>query len=258
MTMKHGYNAEDWAAAKEEMRTLLIERAKKRQTIPYTDLVAGIKAIEVQRDSPALWDMLGEISTAENAAGLGMLTVIVVHGKADTLPGAGFFKLARKLGREVADDRAFWEEELKRVYGSWSTTAEKVEPKRIIRSYWDPIHQSHATSSTLDVSAKLKYPGKSEFIEAMRHGVNAGKPRLEKGYPVEIQMKLGGYQGKATVIISSNDADEFEVAGMIKDSDPLSRRIRAAAWALFQEKVFGRFIVEYDCKSGLLTIKRDE
>jgi len=257
MTMKHGYNADDWEKAKEEMRQILVERAKKRQTIPYTDLVAGIKAVEVERDSPAFWDMLGEISTAEDAAGRGMLTVIVVHGKGDTLPGAGFFKLARKLGRDVSDERAFWEEEMKRVYGSWSTTAKKAKPEGIIRSYWDHTQQSHPTSSTSKVSAKLKYPGRSEFIEAMREGVNAGKSRLEKGRPIEIQMKLGGYQGKATVIISFNDPDEFEVAGAIKDPDQISRRIRAVAWALFQEKVFGRFIVEYDRKSGILTIQRD-
>jgi hypothetical protein len=74
MTMKHGYKAEDWETAKKEMRQILAERAKKRQTIPYTDLVADIKAIDVPRNSPAFWDMLGEISTAEDAAGRGMLT----------------------------------------------------------------------------------------------------------------------------------------------------------------------------------------
>jgi hypothetical protein len=258
MTTKYGYKAEDWAGAKKEMRQILVERAKERQTIPYTDLVADIKAIDVQRNSPAFWDMLGEISTTEDAAGRGMLTVIVVHAKGDTLPGAGFFKLARKLGRDVTDEKDFWLEELKRVYGSWSTTAEKAKPEGIKPSYWDHIQQSQNTSSTPTVSAKLKYPKRSEFIEAMREGVNAGKQRLEKGYPIEIQMKLGGWQGKVAVIINPDDPDEFGVAGAIKDPDQISRRIRVAAWALFQEKVFGRFIVGYDPKSGILTIKRDE
>ena len=65
--------------------------------------------------------MLGEISTEEDAAGRGMMTVIVVHGQGETLPGAGFFKLARRLGRHVSDERAFWMEELGRVYRCWST-----------------------------------------------------------------------------------------------------------------------------------------
>ncbi len=60
------------------------------------------------------------------------------------------------------------------------------------------------------------------------------------------------------MIISSSDPDEFEVAGAIKDPNRLSQRLRFGAWALFLEKVFGRFIVEYDRNSGILTIKRDD
>jgi hypothetical protein len=131
MMMKHDYKAEDWKKAKEEMRQILVEWAKKGQTIPYTDLVAQIKAIDLPRNSPAFWDMLGEISTAEDAAGRGMLTVIVVHAMGDTLPGAGFFKLARKLGRDVSDKKAFCKEELGRVYRCWSSTAEKANSEGI-------------------------------------------------------------------------------------------------------------------------------
>jgi len=258
MGTKYGYKAEDWEKAKEEMREILIDRAKQRQTIPYTDLVADIEAIDLPRNSPALWDMLGEISTAEDAAGRGMLTVIVIHGKGDTLPGAGFFKLAKRLGRDTSDERAFWTQELRWVYRSWSTTVENAEPVEKTRPDGGDVYEPHAALSLHTDSAKLRYPGKSEFIGALREGVNAGKPRLEKGYPVEIRLKLGGWQGKATVIINPDDPDEFEVAGAIKDPDQLSRRIRVAPWALFQEKVFGRFIIEYDRKSGILTIQRDE
>jgi hypothetical protein len=186
-----------------------------------------------------------------------MLTVIVVHAKGDTLPGAGFFKLARKLGRVVSDKRTFCMEELERVYRCWITTAENAKPEGTRRSYWDHTHKPHATSSTPKVTAKLKYPNRSEFIEALREEVKAGKPRLERRHPIEIQMKLGGWQGKVAVIINPDDADEFGVAGAIKDPDQISRRIRVAAWALFQEKLFGRFIVEYARKSGILTIQRD-
>ncbi len=128
----------------------------------------------------------------------------------------------------------------------------------IAKSTSGQLDVSHAASSTHTVSPKLKYPSRSEFIEALREGVIAGKPRLEKGGPIQIRLKLGGYEGKATVIISSDNPGEFEVGGATKDPDQLSRRIRVAAWALFQEKVFGRFIIEYDRKSGLLTIKRTE
>ena len=70
----------------------------------------------------------------------------------------------------------------------------------------------------------------------MREGVIAGKRRLEKGSPIEIQMKLGGWQGEVAVIVNPDDQDEFEVGGTFNDPDQISRRIRVAAWALFQEK----------------------
>jgi len=258
MTKKYGYDIEDWENAKEEMRQILIGRAKQRQTIPYSDLVAKVKAIDLPRNSPAFWDMLGEISTEEDTAGRGLLTVIVIHGKGDTLPGAGFFQLAKRLERDTSDKKAFWTEELRRVYGSWSTAGERAEPDRITRPARDEIDVSHDASSRHKDSTKFKYPTQSEFIGALRAGVKAGKPRLEKGHPIEIALKLGGYRGKWTVIISPDDPDEFEVEKPIRESDRFSRRIRVAAWALFQEGVFGGFIIEYDRQSGIMTIQRAE
>ena len=94
--------------------------------------------------------------------------------------------------------------------------------------------------------------------KVQREGIDAGKPRLEEESPIQIGLKPGGYAGKGTVIISPDDPDEFEVAGVIKDSDRFSRRIRVAAWALFQENVFGRFVIEHDRITGIVTIKRDD
>jgi len=130
MTTDYGFKAEDWQKAKEEMRQILIERAKLCQTITYSDLVSKIKAIDLLPSSPAFWDMLGEISTEENAAGRGMLTVIVVHGQGETMPGAGFFKLARRLGRDFRDERSYWMEELKRVCDHWSVQSRATTAPR--------------------------------------------------------------------------------------------------------------------------------
>jgi hypothetical protein len=105
------------------MRQILGERAKKGLTIPYTDLVADIKAINLPRNSPAFWDMLGEISEAEDAAGRGMLSVIVVHKVGDMQPGTGFFQLAKKLKRDTSDILVCWIDELKRVHGHWCTVS---------------------------------------------------------------------------------------------------------------------------------------
>jgi hypothetical protein len=102
------------------MRQILIERAKVRETIPYSELVTKVKAINLDPNSYALATMLGEISTAEATAGRGMLTVIVVHKYGDMQPGPGFFELARELGRDVSDILKCWVEELNKVYTYWS------------------------------------------------------------------------------------------------------------------------------------------
>jgi hypothetical protein len=117
-----------WAKAKDEIRRILIDQANQGQTIPYTDLVTQIKSMDLRRDSPALWNILGEISTDEDAAGRGMLTVIVVHGVGNMRPGSGFFKLAKKLGKEIPDQQAFWMTELKRVHEYWRVGSGMLRP----------------------------------------------------------------------------------------------------------------------------------
>ncbi len=120
MTTKYGYKAEDWEKAKEEMRQILVERAKLRGMIPYSELVSRIETIHMEPDSYALAHMLGEVSEEEDAAGRGMLSVIVVHKDGDAQPGLGFFQLAKKLGRNTSDKMAFWMQELQQVHGHWS------------------------------------------------------------------------------------------------------------------------------------------
>ena len=66
--------------------------------------------------------MLGEISSEEDAAGRGMLTVIVVHKYGDMQPDPGFFDLAEKLCRYTSDILTCWVNELKGVHAYWSTS----------------------------------------------------------------------------------------------------------------------------------------
>lgn len=103
------------------MRDILIERAKVRGMIPYSELVENITAIQLDPHSYALAHMLGEISEDEDNGGRGMLTVIVVHKFGDMQPGPGFFELAEKLGRDTSDILKCWIDELKKVHAYWST-----------------------------------------------------------------------------------------------------------------------------------------
>jgi len=105
---------------------------------------------------------------------------------------------------------------------------------------------------------KFKYPMRSEFIDTLREGIKRGSGKLQQGRPIEIKLKPGGYSGKRTLIVHPDDQAEFEVVGTIKHPTWFPRRIRVAAWALLQEKIFGRFVVEHDRDSGIVTIQRDE
>lgn len=118
---KFGYSASQWSRAKDEALAAMIERARTRAMITYSDLTVAITAIAFKPHDAALANLLGEISTDENEAGRGMLTVIVVHKQGDMEPGAGFYSLAEKLGRDTADRLRCWVDELHRVHAYWST-----------------------------------------------------------------------------------------------------------------------------------------
>ena len=64
--------------------------------------------------------LLGQIPSEEDAAGRGMLTVIVVHKVGDMQPGPGFFELAKSLGRDTRDPLKCWVDELHHVHAVWS------------------------------------------------------------------------------------------------------------------------------------------
>lgn len=110
-----GYSEAQWTAAKEEMRAVLIGRARDERTIPYSELTGKVHTIHFSPDDSALHHMLDEISREEDAAGRGMLSVIVVHKTGDSRPGQGFFKLGTKLGRDVSDREKCWIEEFRKV-----------------------------------------------------------------------------------------------------------------------------------------------
>ncbi len=104
---------------------------------------------------------------------------------------------------------------------------------------------------------KIRYPIRSKFFDALREGVKLGRSRLEEGCSVEVKLEPGGYPGKWPVVIHSGDAKEFKVVGTMKDPTRFPQRIRVAARVLFEERLFGRFVIELDRESGIVTIKRD-
>lgn len=116
------FSQSQWDQAKSEAREILVERAKMGSTITYSDLAEGIRSISLEARDQRLFHLLGEISSEENAAGRGMLSVIVVHKVGDKQPGTGFFDLADRLGRDTSDIVKCWVDELKKVFAVWSIT----------------------------------------------------------------------------------------------------------------------------------------
>ena len=118
--VEHGFSKSEWEAAKEEARAAMITRAKKRGMLTYSELVNKIDAITLEPHDLRLFHMLGEISAEEDAAGRGMLTVLVVHKTGDMEPGKGFYELAKTLNKKISDPTSFWIKELHKVHSYWS------------------------------------------------------------------------------------------------------------------------------------------
>lgn len=118
-----GVDPQVWQSAIAQTYTAMVDVARNQQTISYTDLVAQIPAIaDLQPRDPRLDGLLGQICEHEDAAGRGMLSVVVVHQEGDRMPGDEFFSLAQRLGRQVQDRDALFSEELRQVHGNWSPT----------------------------------------------------------------------------------------------------------------------------------------
>ena len=118
--LKYGFTDDKWSEAKTQARLLLIERARVRGMIPYSELAGLISAIDLEAHDQRFFHLLGELSEEEDAAGRGMLSVIVVHKARDMQPGPGFFELAKRLGRDTSDIVSCWVKELHKVHAVWA------------------------------------------------------------------------------------------------------------------------------------------
>jgi hypothetical protein len=108
MVRPHDIDRRAWEKAKREARVIMIATAQSAKgTITYNELASRITGLRLEPDSLALRELLGEISAAEDMAGRGMLSVVVVHQGEDCLPGHGFFTLAQGFGETQATRKSF-------------------------------------------------------------------------------------------------------------------------------------------------------
>ena len=117
----HGFTKEVWDRAKSEGKAILSARAKRPKPIAYSEFVNQLTTIRLEPRDIRLAYLLEDISIEENAAGRGMLTVLVVHKSGDMKPGPGFFDLAAKLGRNTSDRDKCWLSEFNLVVEAWKS-----------------------------------------------------------------------------------------------------------------------------------------
>ena len=94
-----------WERTKEEMKIAIIEQAKREDMISYSKLLNYIKSLKLNIEEidhrSIMAEMLGEISLAEDKAGRGMLSALVVHKTGDREPGQGFLTM-QKFSVEIS------------------------------------------------------------------------------------------------------------------------------------------------------------
>jgi hypothetical protein len=126
MVRPHDIDRRTWEKAKREARAIMIATAQTAKgTMTYNELASRITGVRFEPDSLALRELLGEISAAEDMAGRGMLSVVVVHQGEDCLPGHGFFTLAQGFGRDTSNKEKLWAAEFARVREVWKTGQSK-------------------------------------------------------------------------------------------------------------------------------------
>ena len=126
MVRPHDIDRRTWEKAKREARAIMIATAQTAKgTMTYNELASRITVARLEPDSLALRELLGEISAAEDMAGRGMLSVVVVHQGEDCLPGHGFFTLAQGFGRDTSNKEKLWAAEFARVREVWKTGQSK-------------------------------------------------------------------------------------------------------------------------------------
>jgi hypothetical protein len=114
-----GYPAKTWQAAKDEIKMVLVECARRQKTIAYSELVQKVKALDLQAHDPRLDELLGQLSTEEAGHGHGMLSVLVVHKTGDLRPGRGFYECAAAIGLDTSNEDRLWVDQLNQVYAWW-------------------------------------------------------------------------------------------------------------------------------------------
>ena len=119
-----GFTEAEWADARHSLEELLAEAGRSRATVTYGEVARRALGGRVSARSSALMDLLGDVDTEADAR-LGVMVASLVVRADSGMPGEGYFAFAtNELGRPIADQRAFWTAEVRRVWDAYA--AEEV------------------------------------------------------------------------------------------------------------------------------------
>jgi hypothetical protein len=120
--MEHGFPMKDWNRALRQAAGIIAHGLSRRipRPVTYSDIASGVTAVHfVDPHDQRIGVLLGNVSEREHEKGRGLLSAAVVHKTGDMLPGAGFFNLARELGRlhgtSPTVEERFWIAEFNRL-----------------------------------------------------------------------------------------------------------------------------------------------
>jgi hypothetical protein len=119
VAMTRAISQAKWDEVRAEIRHILIDVARAKQVITYSELTSMLQTAYLHYHSNILARLLVEIGAEEVQAGRVVLPALVVT-KQTGLPGHGFFKLAVEHGCDVSDPEAYWCAAVKHVHDYWS------------------------------------------------------------------------------------------------------------------------------------------
>lgn len=102
-----------WSALVERTRSILRDVAGAGATVTYAELRDRLGAPVPHRGPRDLAALLRAASLAEERAGRGLVSAVVVGPSGR--PGAGWFRLAAEAGRDVGDREEAWRRERTRL-----------------------------------------------------------------------------------------------------------------------------------------------
>jgi hypothetical protein len=100
------------------MRALLIDLARRRELITYSEMCARLETVTLHPHSFVFARLLREVCGEEEAKGHGMLCALVVS-KTTGMPGGGYFRGMAELGFDASDLEARWREDVDAVFAYW-------------------------------------------------------------------------------------------------------------------------------------------